>query len=221
MRTRGPLITMAAVGVLAAIVLVVSMVRASAPAVVGSAAPAPPPLAIANTPEPAPPTSAPPTREAVFIGHSSGNEVTVAVAVAGAEASAYICDGERIESWLEGTVLGEQVSLQGRNGAELTATLTDNAALGTITVAEQQLPFSAAVAGPPAGIYEGKATVDGQPNRIGWIVLPSGRQVGINNVAGNRGPAPELDPNDIGGFALEGVQVDVQRIDGGDPVVPR
>jgi hypothetical protein len=211
---------MAAVGVLAAIVLVVSMLRTPA-AVVGAAAPAPPPLAIANTPAPPPTTSAAPTREAVFVGHSSGNEVTVAVAVAGEEASAYICDGERIEAWLEGTVSGEQVNLQGRNGAQLTATLTDNAALGTVTVAEQQLPFYAAVAGPPAGIYEGKATVDGKPNRIGWIVLPSGRQVGINNVAGDRGPAPELNPNDIGGFALGGVQVEVQRIDGGDPVVPR
>ena len=218
MRTRGPLITMAAVGVLAAIVLVVSMVRTPS-AVVGAAVPVPPPVAIANTP--APTTSAAPTREAVFVGHSSGNEVTVAVAVAGEEASAYICDGKRIESWLEGTVSGEQVNLQGRNGAQLTSTLTDNAALGTVTVAEQQLPFSAAVAGPPAGIYEGKATVDGKPNRIGWIVLPSGRQVGINNAAGNRGPAPALDPNDIGGLELGGVQVEVQRIDGGDQVVPR
>jgi hypothetical protein len=145
----------------------------------------------------------------------------VAVAVSGAEASAYICDGKRIESWLEGTVSGEQVSLQGRNGAQLTAMLSDGAALGMITVAEQQLPFSAAVAGPPAGIYEGQATVDGEPNRIGWIVLPSGRQVGINNVAGKRGPAPELDPNDLDGFELRGVTVEVKRIGGGDPVVPR
>jgi hypothetical protein len=143
------------------------------------------------------------------------------VAVAGEEASAYICDGKRVESWLEGTVSGEQVNLQGRNGAQLTATLTDNTALGMLTVAEQELPFSAAAAGPPAGIYEGQATVDGQPNRIGWIVLPSGRQVGINNVAGQREPAPRLDPDDIGGFELEGVQVDVQRIGGRDQVIPR
>jgi serine/threonine-protein kinase len=214
---------MAAVGVLAAIVLVVSMVRTPA-AVVGAAAPAPPPLAIANTSDPATPaptTSAAPTREAVFVGHSSGNEMTVAVAVAGAEASAYICDGERIEAWLEGTVSGEQVNLQGRNGAQLTATLADDAALGMVTVAERRLPFSAAVAGPPAGIYEGKATVDGKPNRIGWIVLPSGRQVGINNAAGNRSPAPALDPNDIGGLELAGEKVEVQRVDGGDAVVPR
>jgi hypothetical protein len=219
MRTTGPLITLAAVGVLAAIVLVVSMVRTPAPAaVVDSAAPEPSPRAIAD----ATPTTTPvPAREAVYIGHSSGNEVTVAVAVSGEEASAYICDGERVESWLEGTVSEEQVELQGRNGAQLTATLTDNAALGSVTVAEQQLPFSAAVAGPPAGIYEGQTTVDGEPNRIGWIVLPSGRQVGINNVAGTRGPAPELDPNDIDGFELDGVRVHVQRIDGSDVVVPR
>jgi hypothetical protein len=220
MRTRGPLITMAAVGVLAVIVLVVSMVRTPAPApAAASAAPEPPPRALVNT---APPTtSAAPAREAVYVGHSSGNEITVAVAVSGEEASAYICDGKRIESWMEGTVSGEQVTVQGKNGAQLTATLTDNAALGSVTVADEQLPFSAAAAGPPAGIYEGKATVDGKPNRVGWIVLPSGRQVGINNVGGNRAPAPELDPNDIDGFRIKGVQVEVQRIGGGDPVVPR
>ena len=215
MRTRGPLITLAAVGVLAVIVLGVSVVRTPAPAV----APEPPPLAIANN---QPPTTTPvPTKEAVYVGHSSGNEVTVAVAVSGEKASAYLCDGKRVEAWLEGTVSGEQVNLQGRNGAQLTAALTDNSALGSVTVAEEQLPFSAAPAGPPAGIYEGQATVDGKSNRVGWIVLPSGRQVGINNVAGKRGPAPELDPNDIDGFELEGVKVDVQRIGGGDPVVPR
>lgn len=219
MRTRGPLVTLAAVGVLAVVVLVVSMVRTPAPAAEPAVA-EPPPLAIANVP---PPTTTPPapTREAVYTGHTSGNEVTVAVAVSGEEASAYICDGKRVESWLEGTVSGEQVNLQGRNGAQLTATLSDDAALGMVTVAEQQLPFSAAVAGPPAGIYEGRATVDGEPNRIGWIVLPSGRQVGINNVAGKREPAPALEPDDIDGFEIQGVDVEVKRIGGRDPVVPR
>jgi hypothetical protein len=218
MGTRGPLITLAAVGALAVIVLGVSMVRTPTPGQAAPAAP-PPPLAIANTQPP--PTSAAPTREAVYVGHSSGNEVTVAVAVSGDQASAYICDGERVESWMEGTVSGEQIDLQGRGGAKLTATISDRAALGEVAFADQQVPFSAAVAGPPAGIYEGKATVEGEPNRIGWIVLPSGRQVGINNAAGKRGPAPELDPDDTGGLEIGGVAVDVQRIEGGDPVVPR
>jgi hypothetical protein len=221
MRTRGPLITIAAVGVLAVIVLVVSMLRTPAPAPVANVGA--PPLAVVETAAPTTPptTTAAAPREAVYIGHTSGNEITVAVAVSGEEASAYICDGKRVESWMEGTVSGEQVTLEGRNGAQLIATLTDDAALGSVTVAEKRLPFSASVAGPPAGIYEGKATVDGKPNRIGWIILPSGRQVGINNVAGNRGPAPELDPNDADGFRLRGVEVDVQRIGGADPVIPR
>jgi hypothetical protein len=212
------LVTLAAVGVLAVVVLVVSLVRTPAPA--ANPAPAAPPLAVADVP---PPTTTPPApaREGVYTGHTSGNEVTVAVAVSGEQASAYICDGKRIESWLEGTVSGEQVTLQGRNGAQLTATLSDDAALGMVTVGERQLPFSAAVAGPPAGIYEGQATVNGEPNRVGWIVLPSGRQVGINNVAGKRGPAPELDPNDIDGLEIRGVDVEVKRISGRDPVVPR
>jgi hypothetical protein len=211
---------MAAVGVLAAVVFIVSLARTPAPdeaANIAGAAPPPP------TASPPPPTTPPPapTRKSVYVGHSSDNEVTVAVAVDGEEAAAYICDGEEVEAWLDGTVAEDRIELQGRNGTQLTATLSDTAALGVLTLADQELPFSAAVAGPPAGIYEGKATVDGEPNRIGWIVLPSGRQVGINNAGGNRQPAPALDPNDLDGLAIEGVQVEVERIDGGEPVVPR
>ena len=224
MRTRGPLLTMGAVGVLAAVVLVVSLARTPGPDVAAATGDAPP-VAVTSTPPPttegAPTTTPAPAREAVYVGHSSGNEVTVAVAVSGTEAAGYICDGERVEAWLDGTVTGERIELQGRNGAALTATLSDTAVLGTVTMPDQALPFSAAVAGPPAGIYEGEATVDGRPHRIGWIVLPSGRQVGINNVNGQRGPAPALDPNDVGGFAIGGVPVEVQRIEGRDPVVPR
>lgn len=221
MRTRGPLITIAAVAVLAVIVLVVSMLRTPAPAPVANVGAPPPAVVDPTAPATPPATTAAAPRQAVYIGHTSGNEVTVAVAVSGEEASAYICDGKRVESWMEGTVSGEQVSLEGRGGTQLIATLTDDAALGSVTVAEKRLPFSASVAGPPAGIYEGKATVDGKPNRIGWIVLPSGRQVGINNVAGSRGPAPELDPDDVDGLRLRGVEVEVRRIGGADPVVPR
>src|SRR5688500_11975802 len=106
MRTRGPLITIAAVGVLAVIVLVVSMARTPAPApVVNAGAPAPLPAVVDPTASATPPaTTAAAPREAVYIGHTSGNEVTVAVAVSGEEASAYICDGKRVESWMEGTV---------------------------------------------------------------------------------------------------------------------
>jgi hypothetical protein len=228
-RARGPLLTMAAVGVLAAGVFVVSLVRTPVPDEVVNAGGVPPPATTASIPPTStpptsnPPTSTPPTpaREAVYIGHSSGNEVTVAVAVSGDKAAAYLCDGKRVEAWLDGTVVGERVDLEGRNGSRLTATLSETAVLGLVTVENEQLPFSAAVAGPPAGIYEGRATVDGEPNRIGWIVLPSGRQVGINNADGRREPAPELDPNDIDGLEIEGVDVEVQRIEGRDPVVPR
>jgi hypothetical protein len=220
---RGPLLTLAAVGVLAAVVLFVSLARTPGPGAAGNVEAASPLATTASIPPTITITSTPPApaREAVYTGHSSGNEMTVAVAVSGAEAAAYICDGEKIEAWLDGTVTGEQVDLQGRDGAQLTATLSDTAVLGVVTVGNDELPFSAAVAGPPAGIYEGRATVDGELNRIGWIVLPSGRQVGINNVGGEREPAPELDPNDIDGLEIEGVEVEVQRIEGRDPVTPR
>jgi hypothetical protein len=221
MRARGPLLTMAAVGALAAIVFVVSLLRTPAPVEAANTADTSPPAATASTPAAITSTSPAPRQDSVYIGHSSDNEVTVAVAVSGEEAAAYICDGERIEAWLDGTVAGEQVDLQGRNGAELTATLSDIAALGVVTVESRQMPFSAAIAAPPAGIYEGQATVGGAPNRIGWIVLQNGRQVGINNVGGNRQPAPSLDTSDFDGVMIGGADVEVKRIEGRDPVVPR
>jgi hypothetical protein len=219
-RTRGPLLTMAAVGVLAAVVLIVSLARTPASDEAANIVAESPPAPTASPPPPTTPPPAP-TRKAVYVGHSSDSEITVAVAVSGEEAAAYICDGDEIEAWLDGTVADDGIELQGRNGTQLTATVSDAAVLGVLTLADEELPFSAAVAGPPAGIYEGKATVDGTPNRIGWIVLPSGRQVGINNAGGNRQPAPRLDPNDIDGLAIAGVEVEVKRIDGAEPVVPR
>jgi hypothetical protein len=58
--------------------------------------------------------------------------------------------------------------------------------------------------------------VDGFTNRIGWIVLPDGSQVGIRNVNGERSPAPKLDLNQL---KVDGLQIPVTPIDGGADVV--
>lgn len=228
MRARGPLLTMTAVGVLAAMIFIGSMLQSPASAEAENATGNPLPAAAAlapaasTPPAPASTSSDPePLEDAVYVGHSSGNEVTVAVAVSGTQAAAYLCDGEAVESWLDGTVTGDEIVLQGRGGAQLTATVSDKAALGMVTINDRQMPFSAADAPPPAGIYEGRATVDGKLNRIGWIVLPSGRQVGINNAGGERRPAPALDINATGDVRIGGADVEVKRLAGNDPVVPR
>src|SRR6185312_415122 len=85
----------------------------------------------------------PPAVQGVFAGRSSGNEMTVAVATRDGQVAAYLCDGESVEAWLEGPLSGRELRLQSRKGAVVTATLTDAAAFGSITVAGRTLPFSA------------------------------------------------------------------------------
>ena len=133
-----------------------------------------------------------PAVDGVFAGRSSGNEMTVAVATRGGRVAAYLCDGESVEAWLEGSLSGRELRLQSRKGAVLTATLTDTAAFGSVTVAGRTLPFSAELADAPAGLYEARQG----STRTGWIVLEDGSQVGLSQTDGVSTPAPRLDPAD-------------------------
>lgn len=82
-----------------------------------------------------------------YAGRSAGNEVTIALGVgSGAQEGtilAYVCDGKKIESWLEGSVAGTSLRLTGPDGAEITADLAPDAVLGSVAVAGKSWPFSA------------------------------------------------------------------------------
>ena len=230
MSTRGPLLTLASVAVLTGALLWVnetvgpptptSSSSYSAPdySAPTSSSPSPSP-----SPSPAetapPPTVEPTTLQSVYSGKTGGGEATVAVAVNGDRAAAYLCDGTRIETWLQGSVTGDQISLTGRNTAALTGTISGGAMSGTVTTSTGQAwPFSADEAQPPAGIYEARTTIDGLATRIGWVVLPDGTQVGITNVDGKRSPAPRLDLDDST-FTLDGTAYEATPIDGVATVV--
>jgi hypothetical protein len=132
----------------------------------------------------------PPAVQGVFAGRSSGNEMTVAVATRDGQVAAYLCDGESVEAWMDGELTGREVRLRSAKGATLAATVTDQAAFGTLTVAGRTLPFSAQLAPPPAGLYEAWSG----STRTGWIVLEDGSQVGLSQTNGVSTPAPRLDP---------------------------
>jgi hypothetical protein len=226
MRSRGPLITLGAVVILAALLLVANTL-AGGPASPTSAAATPagsatsaPPAGSAATPSPTPQPPPAPV-QAVFAGVTSGDEATLAVAVSAGQAAAYLCDGANVEAWLQGTVTGDQIALTGRNGAGLTASIAGPAMLGTVTTnTGQVLPFSAAQAAPPAGVYQARGTLNGLATRIGWAVLPDGRQVGLATVDGNKRPAPPLDLA-TGGFTLDGTASTAGPVAGSDTVVGR
>jgi hypothetical protein len=225
MSTRGPLITLGSVVVLAVALLWVNALAGpttptsssslGAPASTGPSSPSPAPPA-----EAAPsPTAEPAAVQAVYSGKTGGGEATVAVAVNGDRAAAYLCDGTRIETWLQGSVTGDQVVLTGRDTAALIGTVSGTTLSGTVvTSTGQAWLFSAEEARPPAGIYEARTTIDGLATRIGWVVLPDGTQVGIQNVDGDRSPAPALDLEDTT-VTLDGAVHEVTPIDGVDTVV--
>jgi len=219
MKRYAPLLTLGAVAVLGGTLLVVSSVT-------DPAAQAPPVPAVAAAPAatvPAPPdptidpTAAaeepPAVVETVWAGRSSGNEVTVAIAVKDGRAVAYVCDGDQVEAWLEGTLTGSELTLEGADGATLTGTVDAAAALGSVAVGGGQWPYAAKVVQAPEGLYDGRANVDGVAVRIGWIAL-DGTVTGGGRAAGQVVEAPAFDPTEPDDTVLDGVRVTVSAVDG-------
>jgi hypothetical protein len=206
---RGPLLTLLAVAALAAVLVGVNMAGQPSPAAQPVAAPAAP----AAAPTPAPPTTPPPPAEAAYAGRTAGNEATIAIALKDGRAVAYLCDGKKVEAWLEGTVEGSTFSLTGPDGATITGELSDGAVFGEAAAKGKQWPYSAALATPPAGAYRGRVSVAGVQKRIGWNVLPDGSVTGIVSDANGAAPAPPLDPA-ARTASLDGVPVDVELVTG-------
>jgi serine/threonine protein kinase len=157
---------------------------------------------------PAAATVAPSVADGAFTGRTSGNEVTVALATKDGKVAAYLCDGARVEAWLQGTVTGTTVHLTGSKGSLVDADVSPTSALGTMTVNGRTLPFSAERSAPPAGLYKASSG----SSRIGWIVLANGKQVGIRQDGASSTPAPPLDPTAMTAD-LDGHPVSAQRVE--------
>ena len=157
--------------------------------------------------------------EAVYTGRSSGNQVTLAVATDGDKAATYVCNGKTIEAWLQGSVNGNQVSLTGNKGANLTGSLSGLDMFGTVTASTGlSFPFSAELSPRPAGVYQARIAVNGLATRIGWAVLPDGTQLGVAVAGTTKYPAPPLDlGNDS--FTLDGASFTAAPVAGKDTVV--
>ncbi|MDQ4118685.1 MAG: hypothetical protein M3235_17240 [Actinomycetota bacterium] len=205
MTRRGPLLTLFAVGVLALALLAGNVVRGAGPDLAAQQGPEPPPANAPPGPFPA---------EAVYTGRSSGDEVTVAIAVRGGRAAAYVCDGASVEVWLDGAVNGPTLTLA-RDAARITANPDGtDAVFGRVRVDGRDRPYTAQIAPPPAGLYEGRqAGSGGADTRVGWIVLPDGDVVGVLDSGGDTRPAPALDL-DRGGATVDGTFVPAEPVSG-------
>jgi hypothetical protein len=148
MSRRGPLITLGSVAVLAVIFLWANTLVAKP----GSTA-APVPAAPAAT---ATPTAAP--SHALYAGRSSGDQVTVAIAINGRKAAADLNAGQASEVSLQGSVNGSKVILTGQNGTGLVGSVSGPDMFGTVTgFLGQSFPFSAAQAAVEA-VYTGRSS---------------------------------------------------------------
>jgi len=153
MRTRGPILTLLAVVGLAFVLLVVNMTTGREEATdanirAAGTTTAPP----AAPPAPVPPVAAPPQaapdipQQASYAGRTSGRkagEATVEIAIRNGAATAYLCDGKKLESWLKGNVTGSTMTLRGKGTDELTGTLQSGALTGTVALGGLQWQFSA------------------------------------------------------------------------------
>jgi hypothetical protein len=221
MRRNTPLITLLVGAALGVVLLVATMLAtpSSAPlnysaAAASSAAPAesatestgPAPAESSEAPGQSPaaapspaPTRTTPTR-ADFTGRVGGGGGSVAVAVHGDKAIAYVCNGSTVEGWMRGKVDGDKLVLTGKNQTHLTASYHAGKVTGDVEAHGTDYSFSVPTVSKStsksSGLYQATAVVQGKTIKAGWIVLGDGTQIGsleTDESGENAVAAPKLD----------------------------
>jgi hypothetical protein len=220
MKIRGPLVTLAAVAVLGAGILLVNMSKeepapqanpySQATTTAAAATPA--------APQPAPSTPPPPAfpAQADYVGKipTANGTITLEITVQGDKAVAYACDGNTVESWLRGSAVNGAVSLANKDKtSRLEGHLEGNAIVGTLWIGEKKWDVNAPVAHPPAGLY----VYDNAGVRNSWIVDPNGGVTGVQRREdGSTAPAPRLTTDGIAN--VDGIEVKAIRVQGASDV---
>jgi hypothetical protein len=223
MKRNTPLITLLAGAALGVVLLVASMLTTPSSAqpnysaaAASSAAPAESSASAATesseAPEPAEssatasaPAAAPsparttPTR-ADFTGRVGGGGGSVAVAVHGDKAIAYVCNGSTVEGWMRGKVENGKLTLTGKNQTHLTASIHTGTVTGDVEAHGTDYSFSVSTvsksSSKSSGLYQATAVVQGKTIKAGWIVLGDGTQIGsleTDESAKTAVTAPKLD----------------------------
>ncbi|MFG2005885.1 hypothetical protein ACGFNU_42720 [Spirillospora sp. NPDC048911] len=211
MRRTGPLLALLAGLAVLIIIATTVLVRTVSSDTEPDASP-PPPLT-ATTAAPAPPPI-PQSANATFASRVPGSRAVVALTVKGGNAIAYVCDGRSLEAWLRGKVYPEGlIRLQGKKGI-LTGSVQGDTVIGAASLSRKGvMGFRAPVVRPPSGLYRAAArTTEGAQLVGGWIILPSGAQVGLVNYGKEPRPAPVLNPG-AGAITIEDERVAVAPAD--------
>jgi hypothetical protein len=123
---------------------------------------------------------------ATFAGVIPGTNRFVALVHNGQNARAYVCDGQAVAEWFNGTVQDGMIDLTSAAGARLQATLGAAGASGSFTPAGgTAAAFTAEAVSAPAGLYRAEENVDGVQYVGGWIVLPDGQAQGAIRAVGD------------------------------------
>ncbi len=218
MKIRGPLVTLGAVAVLGAGILLVNISQHDepAPAVAQSAVTT---LTVAPAAPPPPPATPPPPQfpaKADYVGKipTATGHVTVEITVQGDKAVAYACDGNAVESWLWGSARAGVVSLTSKDkSSRLDGHLEGTAIGGSLRIGEKKWDFTAPMTQPPAGLY----VYENAGVRNSWIVDPSGGVTGVQRAAnGSTAPAPRLTSD--GMAVIDGISIKAIRVQGDSDV---
>jgi len=202
MKSTAPLLTLlAGLGIGAALFVANNAVAPDRPAAKAAAANAGPqsPIgaAVAGAVEPSADISAAPSVAVVkkvtatWAGDVKGGGATIAIAAKDGVAIAYVCDGDRVEAWLQGTAADGKLALTGEKGT-LTGTFANGRAKGTVTVGKETWTFDVGTAKKPSGLYRATANVRNAEVVSGWIVIGP-QQTGGVSVDGESRGAPPLD----------------------------
>jgi len=218
MKIRGPLVTLAAVAVLGAGILLVNMSKEESAPQANPYSQSTTTAAVA-TPAPPPPSTPPPPAfpaQADYVGKipTANGTITLEITVQGDKAIAYACDGNTVESWLRGSAGNGVVSLANKvKTSRLEGHLEGNAIVGTLWIGEKKWDFNAPVAQPPAGLY----VYDNAGVRNSWIVDPNGGVTGVQRREdGSTAPAPRLTTDGIAN--VDGIEVKAIRVQGDSDV---
>lgn len=160
-----------------------------------------------------------------FVARDLTAHTWVALSTDGRKVTAYACDGDAehritFAQWFTGSVTNNALDLTNTNGAQLMATLTSQAATGTVTLpGGKSFSFTAnAITNSEAGLYRSEPTIGGVTYLAGWVV-PDSAAAATPTASGLVGggiliprthqllTAPALSPQDIsaGQVAVSGV----------------
>jgi hypothetical protein len=186
-------------------------------AAASTAATTPPAAEPAESAESAPPDEAEDEAalapNGTYAGRVKGDAASIAISVKGKTAIAYVCDGARIEAWLQGSADESPMVLKSKKGAELTAEYQDGRLVGDVSAGGKDWSFNVKAVKAPSGLYRASAQVRSAKVVGGWIIF-EGKQVGmLESSTDGEIAAPPIDL-ETGKVTIDGTDVPAAPVDG-------